>query len=128
MTCCTRKRGKVSLVLPFANTQTMALHLEAVSLAVPPGRPALLILGQAGWHTTFKLSQLVNLSLLTPPAGSRELNPAEQVWQQLRDRSLANRCYDNYEQIVDAYCDAWNQLTHRSQAPFIHCARVAGLA
>jgi hypothetical protein len=36
---------------------------------------------------------------------------AEQVWQQLRDRSLANRCYEDYEQIVDACCDAWNKFT-----------------
>jgi transposase len=39
------------------------------------------------------------------------LNPTEQVWQQLRDRSLANRCYDSYEQIVEACCDAWNKFT-----------------
>jgi hypothetical protein len=30
----------------------------------------------------------------------------------LRDRSLANRCYDHDEQIVDACCDAWNKFTH----------------
>jgi hypothetical protein len=36
------------LVLPFANTQSMALHLDANSQAVPPGRHALLILDQAG--------------------------------------------------------------------------------
>ena len=89
---CPQCDAAVGLVLPFASTQTMALHLEAISLAVPPGRHALLILDQAGWHTTLKLPQLPNLSLLTLPAGSPELNPAEQVWQQLRDRSLANRC------------------------------------
>ena len=53
-----------------------------------------------------------------PLAGSTELNPADQVWQLLRDRSLANRCYDgamdNYEQIVAACCKAWNNFT---QAP-----------
>jgi transposase len=113
----------VGLVLPFANTQTMALHLEAISLAVPPGRHAVLILDQAGWHTTLKLPQLPNLSLLTLPAGSPELNPAEQVWQQLRDRSLANRCYDNYEQIIDACCDAWNKFTQIPGAIRSLCTR-----
>jgi transposase len=38
------------------------------------------------------------------------LNPAEQVWQQLRDRDLANRCYDSDEHIVDACCQAWNKF------------------
>ena len=86
---CSQCDVAVALVLPFANTQTMALHLEAISLAVPPDQHALLILDQAGWHTTLKLPQLLNLSLLMLPAGSPELNPAEQVWQQLRDRSLS---------------------------------------
>ena len=108
---CPQCDAAVGLVLPFANTQTMALHLEAVSQAVPPGRHAVLVLDQAGWHTTPKLPQFPNVSLLSLPAGSPELNPAEQVWQQLRDRDLANRCYDSYEHIVDACCEAWNKFT-----------------
>ncbi len=54
------------------------------------------------WFRGFQLPEIG--SLLPLPAGSPELNPAEQVWQQLRDRHLANRCYDGYEQIVDACC------------------------
>jgi hypothetical protein len=40
------------------------------------------------------------------------LNPAEQVWQQLRDRCLAARRYDkdNNEQVVDACCDTGNKF------------------
>ena len=108
---CPQCDAAVGLVLPFANTQTMALHLEAVSQAVPPGRHAVLVLDQAGWHTTPKLPQFPNVSLLSLPPGSPELNPAEQVWQQLRDRSLANRCYDSYDDIIDACCEAWNKFT-----------------
>ena len=52
---CPQCDTAVGLVLPFANTQTMALRLEAISLAVPPGRHAVLILDQAWWHTTLKL-------------------------------------------------------------------------
>jgi hypothetical protein len=57
-----------------------------------------------------KLPTSPNVSLLSLPAGSPELNPAEQVWQQVRDRSLANRCYGSYEHIVDACCEARNQF------------------
>ena len=35
---CPQCDAAVGLVLPYANTQTMALHLEAVSQAVPPGQ------------------------------------------------------------------------------------------
>jgi hypothetical protein len=108
---CPQCDAVVGLVLPYANTQTMALHLEAVSQAVAPGRHAVLVLDQTGWYTIPKLPQFPNVSLLSLPAGSLELNPAKQVWQQLRDRSLANRCYDSYDHIVSACCQAWNQFT-----------------
>ena len=99
---CPQHGSAVGLVMPQANTEAMAHHLQALSEAVPAGRHAVLVLDRAGWHTTPKLPQFPNVSLLPLPAGSPELNPAEQVWQQLRDRHLANRCYDGYEQIVDA--------------------------
>jgi transposase len=105
---CAERDTAVGLVLPHADTQTMSHHLQAISAAVPEGRHAVVLLDRAGWHTTTKLPRLPNLTLLPLPIGSPELNPTEQVWQQLRDRSLANRCYDSYEQIVDVCCDAWN--------------------
>ncbi len=120
---CAQHDAAVGLVLPFANTQTMALHLHEISHAVAPGRHALVILDQAGWHTTPKLPQFSNITLLSLPAGSPELNPAEQVWQQLRDRSLANRCYDSYDDIVDACCEAWNKFTQIPGAIRSLCTR-----
>jgi transposase len=106
-----------------ANTETMTHHLQAISESVPAGRHAVLELDHAGWHTTAKLPQSSTLSLLLLLAGSPELNRAEQVWQQLRDRHLANRCYDGYEQIVDASCDAWNAFTQIPGAIRSLCSR-----
>ena len=106
----------IGLVTPQANTEAMVHHLHALSEAV-------LVLDRAPWHTTPKLPQFPNISLLALPAGSPELNPAEQVWRQLRDRHLANRCYDGYEQIVDACCDAWNAFTQIPGAIRSLCAR-----
>ena len=90
---CPQQSSAVGLVMPHANTEAMAHHLQALSEAVPVGRHAVLVLDRTGWHTTTKLPQYPNVSLLPLPAGSPELNPAEQVWEQLRDRHLANRCY-----------------------------------
>ncbi len=44
------------------------------------------------------------------PPYSPELNPVEQVWQQLRQRDLANRCFKDYEHIVEVCCEAWNKF------------------
>jgi transposase len=120
---CPQQGSAVGLVMPHANTEAMAHHLQALSQAVPAERHAVLVLDRAGWHTTPKLPQFPSVSLLPLPAGSPELNPAEQVWAQLRDRHLANRCYDGYEQIVDACCDACNAFTHIPGAIRSLCSR-----
>jgi len=86
-----------------------------------------MVLYHAGWHTTTKQPRLPNLTLLPLPAGAPELNPTEQVWQQLRDRSLANRCYNSYEQIVDACCDAWNAFTQIPDAIRSLCSRTRSI-
>jgi transposase len=108
---CPAKDEAVGLVLPVANTQAMLEHLKELSRHVPKGRHAVVVLDRAAWHTTLKLRNFENISLLPLPAASPELNPVEQVWQQLRDNWLANRCFEGYEAIVDACCEAWNWFT-----------------
>jgi transposase len=108
---CPARDSAAGVVLPYANTEAMGHQLQAISDAVPAGRHAVVVLDRAGWHTTPNLLRLANVSLLPLPTGSPELNPAEQVWQQLRDRHLANRCFESYDQIVEACCDAWNTFT-----------------
>ena len=51
-----------------------------------------------------------NISLLIQPAYAPELNPAENIWQYLRQNFLANRVFKTYEAILDACCNAWNAL------------------
>lgn len=105
---CPAKDMAVGLVLPAVNTDAMLEHLKEISSHVPEGRHAVIVLDQAAWHTTQKLQIFDNLSLLPLPPASPELNPVEQVWQQLRDNWLANRCFNGYEAILDACCYAWN--------------------
>ncbi|GAC1408632.1 MAG: hypothetical protein NVSMB6_07890 [Burkholderiaceae bacterium] len=120
---CAQRDAAVGMLMPHANTQAMAHHLAAVSQCVPPGRHAVLVLDRAGWHTTPKLPQLANITLLPLPAGSPESNPAEQVCHQLRCRHFANRCHDGYQQIVDACCHAWNTFTQIPGAIRSLCTR-----
>ena len=96
----------------------MNLHLSEISTQVNTGAHAVVILDRAGWHKTGgKLRVPDNISLLYLPAYSPELNPAENIWQYLRQNHLSNRIHPNYKAIVDACCDAWNQLL--SQAGLI---------
>jgi len=71
----------------------MGLHLAEISQAVAPGGHAVVLLDQAGWHTSAKLKLPANISLLPLPPKSPELNPTENVWQYLRDNWLSNRVF-----------------------------------
>ena len=50
------------------------------------------------------------LTLVPLPSYSPELNPVERVWLSLRERYLSHRLLADYEAVVDACCDAWNDL------------------
>lgn len=107
---CPSQDKAVGLVMPKVNTKAMQTHLALIAEHVPAGRHAVVVLDRASWHTTTQLKNYTNISLLLLPPASPELNPTEQVWQQLRDRYLANRCYADYEDIVESSCNAWNQF------------------
>jgi transposase len=68
----------------------MNLHLAEISRTVAPDAHAVLIMDQAGWHTTKKLDLPSNISIIALPARCPELNPVENIWQYMRDNSLSN--------------------------------------
>jgi transposase len=91
----------------------MGLHLAEISQAVAPGAHAVVLLDQAGWHTSAKLKLPANISLLPLPPKAPELNPSENVWQYLRDNWLSNRVFASGRDIVDHCCGRVEQ-TDRS--------------
>jgi len=107
---CPARATGAALVMPYANTEAMTLHLAEIARTVEPGAHALLILDGAGWHSARHLVVPPNITLMTLPPYSPELNPVENIWQFLRQNRLANRVFDSYDEIVDACCDAWNAL------------------
>ena len=88
----------------------MGLHLAEISLAIAPGAHALVLMDQAGWHTTGKLQVPGNITIVPLPAKCPEVNPVENIWQFMRDNWLSNRIFKSYDDIVDHCCFAWNQL------------------
>ena len=88
----------------------MALHLAEISLAVAPGAHAVLVMDQAGWHTSAKLEMPGNISIIALPAKCPELNPVENIWQFMRENWLSSRIFTSYDAIIDHCCEAWNKL------------------
>lgn len=84
----------------------MTLHLAEISLAIAPGARAVVLMDQAGWHTTGKLDVPANISIVALSAKCPELNLVENIWQFMRDNWLSNRVFTSYDNIVDHCCDA----------------------
>ena len=107
---CPAKGKAAGLVMPWADTHAMNLHLAEISQAVDPDAHTVVILDQAGWHTTKRLAVPDNITLLPLPPRSPELNPVENVWQFMRDNWLSDQVFDGYDDIVALCCEAWNKL------------------
>ncbi len=107
---CPARGTGAGLALPFADTEAMQLHLDEISRQVSRGAHAVLLMDRAGWHTTAKLKIPKNITPIFLPSRAPELNPVENVWQYLRANWLSNRVFDGYDAIIEAACQAWNNL------------------
>ena len=97
--------------MPYANTEAMNEHLKEISTQVAAGSHAILVCDGAGWHQRGrKLLVPDNITLLSLPAYSPELNPMEKAWDYLRQNKLCAAVWNTYEEIVDACQQAWNFL------------------
>jgi hypothetical protein len=70
---CPARGAGAGLVLPVCNSATMSMQLAELSQAVSAGAQAVVLLDQAGWHTSDKLRVPANISLLPLPPKSPEL-------------------------------------------------------
>lgn len=82
--------------MPYANSYAMQIHLEEISRHVPEGRHAVVIFNKAGRHTSKGLKIPHNISLLSLPPYSPEMNPQEQIGRQMKHNDLANKLSRDY--------------------------------
>jgi transposase len=121
---CTPVEGQLRRkMLHFLSSKSLAAHraltfldMLIANVETPskrwarPGAHAVLILDQAGWHTTDKLAIPSNITLLPLPPRSPELNPVENIWQFMRGNWLSNRVFKSHDDIIALCCEAWNKL------------------
>jgi hypothetical protein len=96
--------------MPEVNIEAMNEHLAVISRAVTPDAVAVVVLDRAGWHDSPRLNVPDNIVLLPLPPYAPELNSAENIWEYPRGNKLSHCVWESYEAIVDACCDAWNDL------------------
>ena len=81
--------------------------------AVAPGAHAVVLLDQAGWHQSKRLVVPDNITLMPLPAKAPELNPAENIWQYMRENWLSNRIFTSYDDIVRHITRRWIPFAER---------------
>ena len=107
---CPARDVGAALVMPYANTEAMNLHLIEISKTVETGAHAVVIIDGAGWHTSGDVVVPANISLLPLPPYSPELNAQENIWEFLRENYLSDCVFETYQDIVNTCCSAWNAL------------------
>jgi len=83
----------------------MALHLAEISLAVAPGAHAVVLMDQAGWHTTDKLEVPNNISIIALRFQKHLILVSTKP-----GAAHSNRVFTSYDNIADHCCEAWNKL------------------
>jgi hypothetical protein len=76
---CPYEGKGAALVMPLCNTAAMNLHLAEISTMLSPGKHAVLLLDQAGWHLSGDVAVPDNITLLPLPPKCPELNVMENV-------------------------------------------------
>lgn len=87
-----------SLVLPWVNAQTMSMFLSEVAQRHAE-EFIVMVMDQAGWHIAGELLVPSNMRLLFLPPYSPELNPAEHLWEALREERFANTVFVDLDAI-----------------------------
>ena len=87
----------------------MSLFLAHMAAALADSFIVMLV-DRAGWHLSRHVTRPENIRLLPQLPGSPELNPAEHLWEDLRENDTANRHFDALEQLETALCEGLNRL------------------
>ena len=102
--------GKMtSLLLPYSDTEMMQLFLNQVSEDFKDYFIVMQI-DRAGWHMSENLKVPENIRLLPQPPYSPELNPAEHLWEFIKENFLHNRLWKALDEVEDVVVDSLRAL------------------
>ena len=98
-----------SLVLPYADTGAMSRFLREIGGRYPREH-ILMFMDQAGWHKSKDLRVPGNIELAYLPPHSPELNPQEQVWDELREKFFGNSFFGSLKAVVDRLVEGLRRM------------------
>lgn len=93
-----------SLVLPWVSAQTMSIFLAEVAQR-HASELVFMVMDRAGWHIAGDLAVPENMRLMFLPPYSPELNPAEHLWEALREDCFANHVFKDLDAVEQSLTD-----------------------
>jgi len=70
----------------------------------------LLVVDNAGWHRSDGLIVPENIQLYPLLPYTPELNPIEQIWDEVREKGFRNELFTSLEKVVDRLCETIRSL------------------
>lgn len=98
-----------SLVLPVVNAHAMSLFLSEVSQRHPDDF-ILMVMDKAGWHRAKDLNIPENMQITFLPPYSPELNPAEHLWEEIREKWFPNKVFKSLDAVESVLVEALDSL------------------
>jgi transposase len=89
-----------SLILPDVNAESMSIFLSVVAER-HPDELILMFMDQAAWHKAKVLVIPANIKILNLPPYSPELNPAEHLWEDIREKWFPNLVFKSITAVED---------------------------
>jgi len=89
-----------SLVLPACNAACMQVFLDIISSRYQ-GEKIVMVLDGAGWHKSKSLAIPKNMYLLPLQPYSPELNPVENIWEEVREKGFHNRVFSSLDVLEE---------------------------
>jgi len=93
-----------TLIMPYTNTECMNIFLKELSKQYS-AEYILLIVDNAAWHRSKGLIIPENIELYPLLPYTPELNPIEQIWDELREKGFRNEIFSTLEHVVYRLCD-----------------------
>jgi transposase len=97
------------IVAGGCNTKWTNLFLDELSKKFS-GDYILLCADRASWHRSENLILPDNIEFFFIPPATPEMNPMEQVWEEIKEKSFANRFIHTLNRVVDQLCISINNL------------------
>lgn len=98
------------LVMPYCNMECMNLFLQELSKAYAEDVIVLACDG-ASWHKSKHLQIPENIELVFIPPYTPEMNPIEQIWDEIREKGFRNECFLTLAKVMERLCVTINHLS-----------------